>query len=359
MTRSHKHFPLATADVQSLLWSPCGRYLVVTDSIIQYGCHIYSPLGPLLHSLTPSSSSLGQDPGLGIRTTVWAPGGRWLALGGWDGSVRIMESEGGRCIATMTFAARTVERETVTWREPANWLQETRGRGIVQCESGLRLLEPDRFILTTVDRSIGPTPIPSIRPELSRAPPRSGVSQLCFDAEGTLLLVRLETQPCVAHIITFLPAPTSTRPEMKHLAALVLTEPIRSSHWCSGRQKLAISTKSGAVYFWDGDGDWVEDGESSAQSQGGLMEGVGVPTASPFVAGDLLWAPDGNALAMLDRTHGQFCVVYDDQGTGDQWDHEEGLTHVSEEDEAREADETERSMLAQDLWLGSRPKGAR
>jgi len=84
----------------------------------QYALYIYSPLGPLLHSFSSSSpsfspSSSTEDPGLGIRCATWAPGGRWLALGGWDGKVRVVESEGGRCVASLGFGAKA-DKETVS-----------------------------------------------------------------------------------------------------------------------------------------------------------------------------------------------------------------------------------------------------
>lgn len=135
--------------------------------------------------------------------------------------------------------------------------------------------------LTTVNRTTGVTPLPSVRPDLTRSPPRSGITQMAFDLEGSLLLVRVETQPNVVHIHTFLPNPTAPSPEISHLAALVFAEQVKTARWCSGRRKLAVSTKGGAVYFWDGDGGWVEDGgwaDGDEEIRGGLMEGVGVPT---------------------------------------------------------------------------------
>ena len=113
-----------TAHLADNLHSPC---------LQQYGAYIYSPLGPLLHSFTPTSHSFSpfsstEDPGLGVRSAVWAPGGRWLALGGWDGRVRILESEGGRCVVNMGWASKTVERDTVSDRKVCQfWTLKTGG----------------------------------------------------------------------------------------------------------------------------------------------------------------------------------------------------------------------------------------
>jgi hypothetical protein len=54
-----------------------------------------------------------EDPGLGIRTIAWAPGGRHLAIGGWDGKVRIIENEGWRCVGLMSWGARVGDKSVV------------------------------------------------------------------------------------------------------------------------------------------------------------------------------------------------------------------------------------------------------
>jgi hypothetical protein len=47
--------------------------------------------------------------------------------------------------------------------------------------------------------------------------------------------------------------------------------------WSKGKsRRLAIATRTGAVYIWDGETGWVEDGE---EVSGGMMEGIGIPTS--------------------------------------------------------------------------------
>jgi hypothetical protein len=50
---------------------------------------------------------------LGIKTISWAAGGRYLAIGGWDGKVRIVESEGWRCVGLMSWGTRINEKTVV------------------------------------------------------------------------------------------------------------------------------------------------------------------------------------------------------------------------------------------------------
>ena len=70
------------------------------------------------------------------------------------------------------------------------------------------------------------------------------------------------------HIHTFLPS------QITHLASLIFSNSVKAARWCPKGKRLAVTTRVGAVYIWDGEGGWVEDGE---EVRGGIMEGVGVP----------------------------------------------------------------------------------
>ena len=117
----------------------------------QFSASIYLPVGLRLAEFTPSSPTFApaeSDFGLGIRTMAWAPGGQYLALGGWDGRLRVLENEGWGCIATVQWGSRITDHNVVSrlclfgdraeqqtvWREPSDWIKDTRGHGIVQCE---------------------------------------------------------------------------------------------------------------------------------------------------------------------------------------------------------------------------------
>jgi hypothetical protein len=118
--------------------------------------------------------------------------------------------------------------------------------------------------------------IPTIRADYTKYPIRAGVSPISFNSASTLLCVRSDSSPNVVHIHTFLPESSFGSPELPHVASLVFTNPVKAAHWSAGKaSRLVIATRTGAVYMWDGESDWVEDGE---EVSGGMMEGIGIPT---------------------------------------------------------------------------------
>ncbi|ORX35455.1 hypothetical protein BD324DRAFT_582386 [Kockovaella imperatae] len=355
-----RHFPLGLNNAQEISWSPCGRYIAASDDSIHYLLHLYTPLGTHLVSFDASSPSFNlesasHDPALGIRCFSWAPGGRWILIAGWDGKVRVVESEGGRCVAIMAWPNRTIEAETVVWSEPRDWLRDCKGHGIVQ-----------------FDRVKTPASLPFVKSDFSHFPPRSGVSHICFDTKGTYFFVRQDTQPSLLHVHSFLPSAQSSSPDIKHIAVLLFSQPIRSATWCLTRRKLAIATRSGAVFFWDGDGGWVDDDSmrdsTASESKAGMMEAVGIPTRVNFKTSDIVWSPDGTSLGILDKSSTQFCLLYEEY-TGDtssalgvettsqrRWDGIDQLSHVMEEDEDEAVDASVLTSLAETeaLWTQRR-----
>lgn len=143
-----------------------------------------------------------------------------------------------------------------------------------------------------VDRRPHPVTFPALRPDITKPYPRMGISHLTFDREATLLLIRLDNQPNVVHIYSFLPTPASEQPTVAHTVSAIFSKEIKKAKWSPVKSKLSVVTRSGGVYFWDRESGWIEE-ESGGNLEcdreingvtGGMMEGVGIPTRKSHIS---------------------------------------------------------------------------
>ena len=143
--------------------------------------------------------------------------------------------------------------------------------------------------------------LPAVRVDYTKYPARTGISQVTFDSQASLFCVRSDCTPNVVHIQTFLPEQAST-PEITHLTSLLFTNTVKTVKWSTGMGKrLIIATRSGAVYIWDGESGWVEDGE---EARGGMMEGIGIPASKhshlyALLSIKLTWGHQGRTLRRM------------------------------------------------------------
>lgn len=168
---------------------------------------------------------------MGVRCVAWKPGGSLLAVGGWDGKVRLIESTSWtveqvlepirtanvEVVSFTCFLSRmsnipclhiltsdVLAAEQTVWKETDDWQREAQGRGIVQCGSGVLLNPqvvgfypelislPPTFTIDCLDQACStPCIVPYMRTDPKSPPPKMGVCQLDWNVDGTLLLVRL------------------------------------------------------------------------------------------------------------------------------------------------------------------------
>ncbi|KAK7694908.1 hypothetical protein QCA50_002096 [Cerrena zonata] len=167
-----RHFPLPTSTLSSFSLSPNGDYLAAWESPMEYKIYILSLSGLVAGSFTPDP-----DPGYGIRCVSWHPTGFFLAVGGYDDKIYLLERLTWEPIAILDLQTR-IGNSINIWREPPEWMEKTQGRGFLSYEK----LRP-------------PYSIGINRPDFSKSHPKSGVVQLSFNISGTLLLARFESAP--------------------------------------------------------------------------------------------------------------------------------------------------------------------
>lgn len=165
---------LPTTDVQSLSWSPDGRWLAVLDTpTANTSVHIYTPDGHRFRSYPSvgdnSSSSLG------VKSCVWSATSHILALTHYDGKIVLLN--------TRTFATLAMIEHTTTVDQRS--LAEDRQAPIWQ-----------EAVSASSERSYSTAAQP-VSPPLSRTKPSAepselGVAEACFSCDGVFLATRDE-----------------------------------------------------------------------------------------------------------------------------------------------------------------------
>lgn len=142
---------------------------------------------------------------------------------------------------------------------------------------------------------------------------KTGVSHIHWSHDGTLFFSRLDSQPSVLHIHSFLPTSEHSTPVIERIAQIGFTTAMKAVEWSpdSKRPKrLAVVTGGGSVYFWDGGEEWESGAVPEAIGiPGGELSLIRLTTGGSFTANDILWSPDGQALAVVGKD--QYCMVYD------------------------------------------------
>lgn len=234
------------------------------------------------------------DPYLGIRCVAWHPTGLFIAAGGYEDKIHILDSVSWSPVCVLDLSSRVAAGVTI-WKEPANWLEATHGRGFISYE-----------------RRQGPYSIPVVKADKSKAHPKSGLVELAWNITGRLLLARVETMPTALFIFTF-PGPTEPfHPRLR--TVLQQTSPIAHVRWNPTRAgSLALCGAGNGLYTWTDEWVSVNASDHAAVRGGGdddseMAECIGIPNKN-FHLKDVRWTPDGKGLALLDKD--TFCCAFE------------------------------------------------
>ena len=102
-----RRWEVPTIDLESIAWSPDGKALLVCDSALQYLALMYAMDGTLLGQYS------AYDNALGIKSAAWSPTGKLVALGSYDGVVRVLSASSFAPVSTFDHSC------SAHWRRSA------------------------------------------------------------------------------------------------------------------------------------------------------------------------------------------------------------------------------------------------
>ncbi|ORY78250.1 hypothetical protein BCR37DRAFT_388968 [Protomyces lactucae-debilis] len=216
-------FSIDTTDACGLAWSPSGKWLAVWDHPIEYRILIYTASGLLVRKYE------AYDLGLGILSVVWSTDGEYLAVGSYDGRVRLLN--------TFTFAPTTEILHNELVRDPS--------------------IQAWREVFGATERRYDSAQAPMSLPTAKALPtelPKTGVSLLLFSPDGRHLVTRSDAMPTTLWIWSLA--------EMIPLALLVQLNAVKTVRWHPDESGLLVfscqatdKTSNNSVYLWCCDWD--------------------------------------------------------------------------------------------------------
>ncbi|CAO1636849.1 unnamed protein product [Parajaminaea phylloscopi] len=263
--RLDSSFHCRTNDAASLTWSPDGNFLAVTEGVLEYKLHLFTPMGFSRGTFAVSDADLEEtelsagntkaargEPafmlpsevsdatsaksrttgaphdasgphtiaggGLGIRVISWQPEGNavlgLLAVGGYDGKVHLLgpavdgSGEWGSLGTPLDLARKTFNSPLADTRrqlkEPRLCAQVHREpKGWLEL-TGRRGIVP--FVVDEDPDVHGgfPVSVPSLRPDWDKASPKSGIHWMEWDPSGQFLAIRNEAMPSTLFVYVLL-----------------------------------------------------------------------------------------------------------------------------------------------------------
>uniref|UniRef100_A0A8C8IPK7 WD repeat containing, antisense to TP73 n=1 Tax=Oncorhynchus tshawytscha TaxID=74940 RepID=A0A8C8IPK7_ONCTS len=270
-----RHFETETQDLAGVEWSPNGCVLAVWDSCLEYKVLLYSLDGRLLSTFSAYEWSLG------IKSLAWSPSSQFLAIGSYDGKVRILNH--------------------ITWKKvtefdhPAS-INNTKAVSTLSNEymsGAFHLPYPvQRHLKNCLAYSLSewheicplPVQVPVVKPDLDRANPKVGVSSMAFSSDNRYLATKNDNMACVVWVWDM--------QRLGLLAVLEQTSAVRCFQWDPRRPRLALCTGNAKLYLW---------------SPAGCVS-VQVPAEGGFQVQSVTWHCSGDSLILLGKE--QLCLCY-------------------------------------------------
>uniref|UniRef100_A0A8D1CQN1 WD repeat containing, antisense to TP73 n=1 Tax=Sus scrofa TaxID=9823 RepID=A0A8D1CQN1_PIG len=279
-----RHFETDTQDLAGIEWAPNGCVLAAWDTCLEYKILLYSLDGRLL------STYCAYEWSLGIKSVAWSPSSQFLAVGSYDGKVRVLNHVTWKLLAELGHPAAVSSPSTVVYREAEKSPPLALGRLAFpppRAPAGPRATTESKYEIATV-----PASLRTLKPTADRANPRMGIGALAFSLDNYFLATRSDSIPSAVWIW-----------DVRKLRLFVVLEQlsaVRSFRWDPRQPRLAICTGGSQVYLW---------------SPAGCVS-VQVPGEGDFQVLSLCWHPSGDSLALLSKDHFCLCFLEAEEGVG-------------------------------------------
>jgi WD40 repeat protein len=281
-----QHFPVETADLAGLSWSPNGTVLCVWDSILDYKIYLYSLDGRCLASYSAYEHALG------VKCVKWSPTSQFLAIGSFDQKLRVLNHVTWKMVGeyfhsptlgteSMAVVYTEVESKKERFKTTTEPVSELRSR-----IEGTLFLSQSKYETREL-----PVTIPVVKADPEKPTPKLGVGTILFSPDSRYVATKNDSMPNAVWVW-----------DMAHLqlcVVLLQTGPVREIQWDPTQPRLAVCTSNNKLYLW---------------SPAGCVS-VTVPIAANFTVQRLAWNPNGKALALIGSSH--FCVCYTLDATSD------------------------------------------
>ncbi|KAK7817284.1 hypothetical protein U0070_004421 [Myodes glareolus] len=290
-----RHFDTDTQDLTGIEWAPNGCVLAAWDTCLEYKILLYSLDGRLL------SAYCAYEWSLGIKSVAWSPSSQFLAIGSYDGKVRLLNHVTWKMITEFGHPAAINNPKTVVYKEAEK---------ISQLGLGHLSFPPPRAVTGALSTSeskckqlclpweksyeiaSGPVVLQTLKPVADRANPRKGVGMLAFSSDSYFLATRNDNVPNAVWVWDI--------QKLKLFVVLEHLSPVRSFQWDPQQPRLAICTGGSKVYLW---------------SPAGCVS-VQVPGEGDFPVLGLCWHLSGDSLALLSKDHFCLCFLETKEGAG-------------------------------------------
>lgn len=269
-----RHFDTDTQDLAGIEWAPNGCVLAVWDSCLEYKVLLYSLDGRLLSAFCAYEWSLG------IKSVAWSPSSQFLAIGSYDGKVRILNHVTWKMITEFGHPATVNNTKIVVYKEA----EKSPPLGHLAFPPPRAATGPLTSSESKYEIASMPVSLQTLKPAADRANPRIGVGALAFSPDNYFLATRNDSVPNAVWIWDIR--------KLRLLAVLEQLCTVRAFQWGPQQPRLAICTGGSKVYLW---------------SPAGCVS-VQVPGEGDFQVLSLCWHPSGDSLALLSKDH--FCLCF-------------------------------------------------